>query len=242
MEFLKKNCAKLLIVVTALTSIILMLVPVFMASKIEFYGACQTIGIILFFVGMATFCFLRMSDKTKDLTKFVLVCTGVLVLVFMSLGLLGFNKDKDKAQGALGNAYAIFKSVSTDIEDGQEKIAGLTQLADGFGQAATTMGAAAAATQLSAFKLAGTSQAALVAGFVATGLGAETATVAQAATITATAKAIAASQLPENIEETKQDADAGALTVLFGYISMMLAFGLVPAIAGTKKLICSESK
>lgn len=236
MDFLKKNWAKIITIVIALTGAVLVIVPIFIAAHIEFIGVCQSLGIILFFVGIATTACLKMSDKTKEYAKYVTLCASILVLIFMSIGFGGFCKDKDKAQGALGNAYAIYKSVPSDIEEGQKKIAGLTDLANGFAQTAASMGAEALTTPLSTIKANATLEP-LVTNFVGTGLGNENVTVAQAATITATAKAIAESQLPANIKATKQDAKAGALTVLFVYVSMMLAFGLIPAVRVTKKIV-----
>jgi len=238
MEFLKKNWSKLTIAVVALVGVILMIIPIFMASKIEFIGACQTIGIILFFVGTAVYYLLKMGEHAKSAAKYVLLATGILVLVFMGIGLTGFKSDKDKAQGALGNAYAYFASVKCDIENGQEQIAGLTQLAAGFKQAATTY----ATFSLGTFKTLSDDTAALAEGLISSGLATEDTTVGEAAIISATAVGLAQSQLPADIDATEKDAHAGAMTVLYSYVSMMLAFGLVPVIRGAKKMACSEAK
>lgn len=255
MDFLKKNWAKIITIALALTGAVLVLIPIFMVSKLEFYQVCQSLGIILFFVGIAATACLKMSDKTKKHAKYVTLCASLLVLIVMSIGLGGFCKDKDKAQGALGKAYAIYKSVPDDIKAGQAKItagetaiANLTPLATGFGAAATQLGAAAGTTTLTALKAGGANEAALVAGFVAAGFGEEaTTTVAVAAAITGTTLKLAQdqvadgkAQLPIDIKATKQDAKAGAFTVLFIYISTILAFGLIPTVRVTKKLVTKE--
>jgi len=234
MEFLKKNWARLLIAAVALTGAVLMLVPVFMASKIEFFGACQTIGIILFFVGLAVGVCLKIGDKTQNYAKYVAVCASALVLIFMSIGLLGFCEDKEKAHGALGNAYATYESAPSNIAAGQEKIATLTQALGGLTALATSGQGGQSMTTLKSGAL-GADAKAMAENLVASGLVKDATTVSDALLIVGTAKAIAESQLPTDIEATKKDASAGALTVLFAYVSMMFAFGLIPLIKGIQK-------
>lgn len=259
MDFLKKNWAKILIIIIALTSAVLMLIPVFMASKIEFFAACQTIGIISFFVGVAVKLALKMSDKTKNYAKFAMLGFSILVLIFMSIGLVGFNPKKDKAQGAFGNSYAIFKSVEGDITegqakiaDGEAKIAALTPMATGLAGAAQ---AGAASLTLAQFELAPSATEAeqaqkvlMIASYVGAGFGDKaTDTVAVAAAKVGTTISMATAQvvegkaqLPTDIAATKKDANAGAMTILFTYIAMIIAFGMIPAIKATKKLVSKD--
>ena len=237
MEFLKKNWANIIIAVVALTGAVLMIIPTFISKTVTFIGVSQTIGIILFLVGVAAGVCLKMFDRTKPYMKYTLLGASVLVLIFMSIGLTGFKSDKAKAEGAFGNSYAIFKSVSTDIEKGQATVQNLTALNAGILAAITGSGGALAqGSPLSA------TPEALQNNVLATGLITQDKitggiTLETVMTITNTAIAIANKQLPAKIDETKKNANAGAATVLFAYISMMLAFGLIPGIRGTKKVI-----
>lgn len=243
MDFLKKNWAKIITIALALTGAVLVLIPIFMVSKLEFYQVCQSLGIILFFVGIAATACLKMSDKTKKHAKYVTLCASLLVLIVMSIGLGGFCKDKDKAQGALGKAYAIYKSVPDDIKAGQDSIETLTQAKVGLaalieaGQGTVTMGqlklGAAGNEQQKA--LAAMADSLVTRGLVEDGTNVSEAEVAVKAAIT-----IANSQLPADIKATKQDAKAGAFTVLFIYISTIFAFGLIPTVRVTKKLVTKE--
>lgn len=255
MEFLKKNWSKLLTAIIAVSGAVLVLVPIFMASKIEFFAACQNVGIILFFVGLAAVACLKMCDKTRAYAKYTMLCASILVVAFMSIGLGGFCEDKDKAQGALGNAYAYFESIEDTIDagkakiaEGEAKIAGLTTLEAGFNSVVTNLGPAAATTTLAAIK-ADPTLAPLVTGFVTSfGGGAEAATVEASTTVavaTATVKtalslakaqvAEGKSQLPANIDTAKKDAEAASTAILFIYISMILALGLVPLVKSVNK-------
>jgi hypothetical protein len=255
LEFLKNNAVKIALVAIALTGVILVLIPVFVASSVTFIGACQTIGVVMFFVGMGAVAAMKMCEKSKAYAKYVMVGASALVLLFMSIGLGGFCAKPADAHGAMGNAYAYFKSSAQQITDGQAKIAQITELDDNLkGAVALLTLPTAATTQLSAFKAEGVSQATLVAHFVAfitsddvgaaklpDAATAEALTVAVASGTVSAVLAGASAQLPENADALKKDANAGALTILFTYIAMMLGFGLVPAIFGTKKLICKSA-
>jgi len=219
MEFFKKNIVKMVIAAVALTGAILLLIPTFVAANITFLGASQTIGMILFFVGLTAFMCLKIFDKTKPYAKFVLVGASVLVLIFMSIGLVGFNQDKDKAEGVFGNAYAMFKTATEPLNTPKAALTAISLSNAGAG-AGLTM------TQLKA-GLAGAPAAGLATGLVDQGLVQESTTVAGALAI---------------IEDAEKDANAGALTILFSYISMMLVFGLIPAVVGVKKIICKKDK
>ena len=287
MDFLKNNWAKLCIVAIALTAVVLLIIPIFLASQIELFATFQTLGLITFFVGIAIVACLKMCDDKKVYAKYVLLGSSILVLTFMSIGLGGFNSDMEKAQGALGNAFAIFRSVEGDIEAGQERLAegeaqrdglvtmnaGLTTAGTGIIAQLTTAASAMANPDLSpnvvlvrnlavtmtpvingnpamndAERAAAIAQiTTLQGGLVQANLG--DLTVAQAPvalnvmiTLANQQLAEGAAQLPEDIDATKQDANAGAYMVLFVYISMMLALGLVPLVKSVKKSFFSKDE
>jgi hypothetical protein len=254
MEFLKKNWAKILVAVIALTGAVLMLVPTFIADNITFIGASQTIGIIIFFAGVVAFLILKMIGKTKDYAKYVGLGISILVLTFMSIGLAGFNKDNDKAEGAFGKAYAYFASVESTVAEGEVLLEGARQTVTSL---TTTKGGIQLGLTgngpLAALEVMGDVPLATVAAgvtslqpLVALGLGEVT-----MANIPAALDGVIAminGQIAENeiaLAEGKEqinDANAGSLTILFGYIVTMLAFGLIPTVFAVKKLVDKKDK
>ena len=115
MDFLKKNWAKIVLAALSLGGAILMMIPLFTAPEFKFFGACQILGIVLFFVGMVAYYILKMFDGLKLTRAIVLISTGVLVTTALCIGLGGFvtiNSIADaiaaKPEGAMGSAYTLF--------------------------------------------------------------------------------------------------------------------------------------
>jgi len=271
MGFLKKNWLKILVAVIALTGAVLMLVPTFIADTITFVGASQTIGIIIFFVGLVAFLCLKLSDKTKTYAKYALLATSILVLSFMAIGVSGFNKDSDKADGAFGKAYAYFASVESTVEEGEiaveaakTKLASVNVLLAG-GLVEVAPGASVTVAGLQGLVIASPTATLASLGpeigadatktLAAVLIGNEdleditaTTTVLAAYTILAGNKGaltigIADAEASLALGKAQiNDANAAAFTLLFGYVVMMLAFGLIPALFTVKKITCREQK
>jgi len=93
---------------------ILMVVPLFTAPKFEFLGACQIIGLVLFFLGMAVYYILKMCEVKKLGTSIAILTTGLLATIVLVVGSFGFIYKENKtdatkttySQGVFGNAYA----------------------------------------------------------------------------------------------------------------------------------------
>jgi len=267
MKFLKKNWSKLVFGVLYLTGAVLMMIPVFMLKNFNFIAACQTIGMVIFFAGSLTFVCIKMFDKSKPYGKYVLVATGVLVLTFMSIGAAGICKEKDKAQGAVGKAYSYFANVEPNVKAGKEKFDAGTAQRDGLAALNTNISSGFALPgtneehplygKLGAFAnvkvkdidptTAGPLQEALTgikAGLVQAGLSELTLSqtpVALNVMIGAATTQLKTAQDELAIGESQvKDANAASYTILFLYISVMIVFGLVPIIGGTKKLLCKK--
>jgi len=229
MEFLKTNLAKMLVAIVALVGAVLLIIPAFMASSATFVSASQTIGIVLFFIGIATCVCLKMCDKAKAYAKHVALASSILVLVFMSIGLLGFNKDREEAEGVFGNAYAIYRGFETTANEGLVSLSGLRSGLDAI--------PAPGGTPLAGLvpDLTDTTNPLLplVMALTSPTFGLEmSATVDQAKAVVDIAIQAA--------ENGATDANAAALTILFSYIALMLALGLIPAIFATKKVACKK--
>jgi len=189
----------------------------------------------------------------------------------MSIGLVGFNKDSDKAEGAFGKAYQYFASVENTVAEGeialqaaQTQLAGVVLMIEGgtlpgtaipFTGLQTLVVASPTATLGSLLVTPGTPgdpsnfstpNSALAIALIGnqdlpsiTGA----TTVLAAYTIFAGNRGALVNGIAENtlkLEEGRNqinDANAGALTLMFGYITMMLVFGLIPLVKGTKKVI-----
>jgi hypothetical protein len=265
MEFIKKNLVKMIVMVFALGAVVILLVPSFIADTVTFIGASQTIGVIIFFAGVIAFLALKMFEKTKAFTKYVLLGTSILVLTFMSIGLAGFNKDGDKAEGAFGNAYAYFASVESTVAEGEialdeaKKSLATVNLFLAGGAFPTPAGPVTIASlHAVAFEHPGMTLASLI----SSPISAEGVALAQVLIGAEIDGIVATTELAEAVsimlgnkgalmvgiadaeialaagKDQINDANAGSLTILFGYIATMIAFGLIPAAFATKKLVC----
>ena len=221
MDFLKKNWAKLTLAVISFAGAILMLVPICMAGTFKIWGGFQLIGPMLFFIGTGTYLVLKMiNDKTKAIGKFVLVATGLLVTLVMGLGLIGFstgldNKGEAKAQGAMGTSYVEYKSA-------QDQIGTLVTAVEGL---KTTLGGDKTLTEAQTM-LSSNPVAASMLG-MAMGLSKVTDMSAKL------------SDVVNGLEKVKKDAQAAEFAILFSYLAMMISFGLIPLIRGSKKIVCT---
>jgi len=128
MDFLKKNWGKILLSAGALVCAIIMIIPCVTAPEFNFIGASQVLGLLLFFVGVCAYYIVKMFDRAKLASICVLLATGVLTTTFLGIGFIGFNANKDKAQGAMGNAYANYKTLAdTDVK--AQTLAGISMSA-----------------------------------------------------------------------------------------------------------------
>jgi len=129
MEYLKKHWSHILFVVGAVTLAGLLVTPLLMSPTFNFLALSQILGLILFFLGVATYYALKLASKEKEDNKLAkaitLLVTGLLTITFLSIGLAGFSKDSDKAEGALGNAYAYYKSSEAKLETAKANLATL---------------------------------------------------------------------------------------------------------------------
>ncbi|MCL2229108.1 MAG: hypothetical protein FWC00_04750 [Firmicutes bacterium] len=236
MDFLKKNWARIVAVSIAFAGFVLMLVPTFAAANITFFGASQLIGIILFFAGICVYLCLKMFEKTKTYAKYAMLCSSILVLLFMSLGLFGFSNDRSNAEGGFGTAYAMFRTASSDSSDGYQLITvnliANPALATIDGSTTIQVALATLDGTIAVIQPADPATAELLTA-ARNGLQSVQANLglANAATLAEAAEALG---------EARQDATAGALIILFAYISMILAFGLIPAVHATKKIVCTK--
>jgi len=211
MEFITKNWSKLTLAIISLIGALMMIVPLCMAPTFNMIGASQILGIVLFFLGVAALLVIKMIDfdAQKLASATVLTLTGVFALTFLFVGAFGFKSDMAKAEGAMGNSYAIYKTMVSEGEEGLEIAKG--QLAE------VKIG------------LAGTN-AALVNFPTDAGL------LGQKAFLEASI-----AQLEAGIAAAPKQIDTGKTAhtaILFTYISMILAFGLMPLVAGCGKLVC----
>jgi len=118
MEFLKNNWSKLVIAAIALVGAILMIMPLTTAPEINFIGACQILGPLVFFIGLFAVMILKMFDKTKPYKKYVLLGAGLISLVLMCIGLVGFQAGtmadviagNGKGEGVLGTVHEQFRA------------------------------------------------------------------------------------------------------------------------------------
>jgi len=178
----------------------------------------------LFFIGTAAYLLMKMfMGRDNKIGKYVMATLGLLSLVLMGLGLIGFTTKVDatgeaKAQGAMGTAYAMYKDAyeggSTRIEATRTQLANLS--------AATVPGTETLLPDTTPLSAMGATGTALATAFDVETLG--------------EAKAALAHAISEG-EKTLKDGKAAYTAILLTYISMMLVFGLIPLIRGTKKII-----
>jgi len=114
MEFLKNNWLKISVASIALTMAILYTVLLFQPTSAErelvtFIGAMQLVGPLLFFVGLLAYNVLKMFEKTKGISMYVILGTGVLATTAMVIGFFGFSTSDP--HGIFGNFYAQFAQV-----------------------------------------------------------------------------------------------------------------------------------
>ena len=92
MEFLKKNWGKLTIAILSLIGFILMLIATIsladLAPKFKFASACQYLGPMIFFLGIAVYYACKMLDQ-KSIAKWVLLGTGAVVTLLLVIGMFG---------------------------------------------------------------------------------------------------------------------------------------------------------
>jgi len=275
MEFLKKYWSKLVLATISVVGAILMIVPLFTMPKFQFLGFCQIFGIVLFFLGMATYYILKMCEVKKLVAAIALLTTGVLSTLALVVGSFGFIYTKEiKAdtkpedikytQGIFGQMYylgdsstreareegdvAFFNEVlkKADIKS-SKKLKDIT--ADDF---KSVQDKAKAFAEKYADKEEYTTNVAKAAGL-------QLLTVEYYKTLAISAAT--AFKYSEGKAPTQAQIDALtwgnflsassatykgeltlALVVLYTYISLILVMGLVPAVVGTKKLVCALGK
>ena len=94
MEFLSKHWPRLTIILISLTAFILVMVQlagtgVLPASlRPGFMGSAMAVGYLLFFTGVIAHCVLSIMDRAKKIRAYILFGAGVLVTIFMILGLV----------------------------------------------------------------------------------------------------------------------------------------------------------
>jgi len=119
----KKGIMEIFLILVSLTGAVLIFVPMLQAPEFNFIGASQLLGVFLFFIGMAVFFAAKAFNKCKKLQACVLLFTGLLATVFLLIGLSGFSKNMEDAQGAMGNSYASFSSEVENIALGRLAVA-----------------------------------------------------------------------------------------------------------------------
>lgn len=252
MEFLKNNWSKIVLAAVSFAGAIMMIVPLFMAPEINFISASQVLGFLLFFVGAVAVLVLSMFENLKLYKAITLAVTGLLVITFMSVGLAGFTEKSKDAEGAMGNAYAYFKTRETEAKaskvdydnlvkaiamcetPGEKKLSDLTALVP---KVAATVAALpggdtliAADPALSALSAATGGQ--LSPAIIKVGLDAEK----------VTADALVKAMGFKNLDDAAQSANTASTTLMLVYISMILALGALPLVAGGKKIVCHFCK
>jgi len=268
MEFLKKNWAKIVLAAISFAGVVLIFIPMITAPEFNFIGASQLLGVFLFFLGVTVFVIMKMFDMKKIVPVCVLLATGILTTTFLCIGIAGFNKNMDNAQGAMGKSYANFSSevantalgklaigsegklVFETVEEAEETLAnakGALTVINGIDVA--ILGGLTTVGQVSAVNPA------LYAGIYAITEAAAT-TIDGAPLTTVKGNIIAKAGDPEDlgravtniemvlsaIEENQKSADVGAMALLFTYITMILGFGLFPTVFAVKKLVSRKDK
>lgn len=232
MDFLKKNGGKIAIAVVALAGVIVTLIPLVTSPEFKFVAACQVLGPFLFFVGFLAFVCLKMFGKTKAYSKFVAIGIGLLVIIFMAVGATGISKEQDKYKGFIGASYYLLKDKAavgeTSLAGAEAQLPGVNQLLAGVNAAisagATTVGQVEASNPTLYGALAEK-------GFP---------DVAPLATVKATLEdgkvqleaGIAAA--PLQIDKANWAASA----LIYTYIAMIIALGVVPVVFGTVRVVC----
>jgi hypothetical protein len=269
MEFIKKYWSKLVLAIAMSIGAILMIVPLFTAPKFQFLGACQILGLVLFFLGMATYYILKMCEMKKMVTAVALLTTGVLSLIVLVTGAFGFmyknadettHKGAKDGQGVFGRMYASSDAAYKQaVKDGEvafqkalakadvKKSLKLTALATDT-DAQTKIGAA-----IEKFKADNASKPAYVEtaeDFNLALLGSYAAAYKYGTKLTAGETLTEAEQASLTWGDALNGIKLGygygygvtqtsALVILFTYISLILVMGLVPTVVGAKKLICA---
>jgi len=289
MEFLKKYWSKLILTIAMVVGAVLMIVPFFTMPKFQFLGFCQIFGIVLFFLGMATYYILKMVEAKKLVAAIALLTTGVLSTLTLVVGSFGFIYTKDikattkpedvkSVSGIYGQMFymgdmqthaaekggsvALFNAVSkVDIKkskklkdftaDDEAKILAavtkfVTNNKDNADYKASPYGV------LQAYNLIPSATAELVATAIYTNTYATPKLITTAKTnkfadlkkdpTQAQIDALTFGDAMKGISADYKGALSLALVVLFTYISLILVMGLVPAVVGSKKLVCALGK
>jgi len=245
MNFIEKNLFLILFAIGAFACAILLIVPLIMSPIFNFIAMSQILGLVLFFLGVGTYYILKMFDKTREHKDWALLATGVLTLIFLGVGLAGFKDTTTKAEGAMGNAYASFKTsqnYAAEREDEYNRLVKAIALCDEAGKTLADLKPIlpeAFVEEVGEPDDPNYQPAGAFAGYpLATPLSmVKDGLVLKKAGADIEIKYTLEAMGYKSLNQAKRAAQTGAFALLATYLTTMLAFGLFPAIKGMKKAL-----
>jgi|GEM_PF-3399145 len=254
MEFLKKYWSKLVLAIAMVAGAAMAIVPIFTMGTFQVLGLFQILGIVLFFLGMATYYILKMVEVKKLVAAVALLTTGVLSLISFTIGFFGIstapstNEDDflGKAKGPFGAAYAMpYALAGMEMGGAGEGIAQMGELAASLEQKDADKLTKALENFNKKYEKFNDKTPASTRVSTTLAFMKEVRGIIKNAKTNASFTSEVQKEMLENFDkgiEPVADLQTAALTMLFTYISLMLVMGLVPAVVGTKKLVCALGK